>query len=256
MGVLTQHLFAELPPIREVNPNAVLSREIELVIQKALAKDPSDRYQDTDQLAEAVRCALDGRLSRATAMTPPAVTAPPAFRDYDPVPRRKAPRWMWAATVLGAVGALAWGVFGSSQGQGSPSVPEEPREPKQTMVTVADNPDPVPEEPVVEAVAAPELVRVHVATDPVGAVVVMGNGSEACERAPCTLETQPGETLVLRAKLGKRRGRVAITPTEDATVLIELKAPRKATPKPQAVQEKPRRRAARSSDLKVPEWAQ
>jgi serine/threonine-protein kinase len=47
MGVLTQHLFAELPPIFEVNPNATVSRELELVIRKALAKDPDDRYQDS-----------------------------------------------------------------------------------------------------------------------------------------------------------------------------------------------------------------
>jgi len=262
MGVLTQHLFAELPPIRDVNPNAALSREIELVIQKALAKDPNDRYQDTDELAEAVRCALDGRLSRATALTPPAATAPPSFGDFEPVPRRKSPRWLWAATLLGAVGALAWGAFGSSYGQGSPSDPEEAAEPEEAMVavadtTVADTPDPVPDEPVVEVAAAPASVRVHVATDPVGGVVVLGDGSEACARAPCTLETPPGERLVLRAKLGKRRGRAAITPTEDKTVLIELKAPRKATPKPQVAEEPPRRRrAARSSDLKVPEWAQ
>ncbi|MBW2381664.1 MAG: serine/threonine protein kinase [Deltaproteobacteria bacterium] len=71
MGVLTQHLFAELPPIDELNPNAKVSRELELVIRKALAKDPDDRYQDTEELAEAVSCALDGRLSRATVKTPP-----------------------------------------------------------------------------------------------------------------------------------------------------------------------------------------
>ena len=76
MGVLTQHLFAELPPVREVNPNATVSEELEMVIRKALAKDPDDRYQDTEELAEAIRCALEGRLSLATAMTPPAVVAP------------------------------------------------------------------------------------------------------------------------------------------------------------------------------------
>ena len=54
MGVLTQHLFAELPPIDEMNPNAKVSRELELVIRKALAKDPDDRYQDTEELAEAI----------------------------------------------------------------------------------------------------------------------------------------------------------------------------------------------------------
>ncbi|MGB5314350.1 MAG: serine/threonine-protein kinase, partial [Polyangiales bacterium] len=84
MGVLTQHLFAELPSIRELNPNTKISRELELVIRKALAKDPDDRYQDTEELADAVQCALDGRLSRATAETPQAVRMPSSLGALDP----------------------------------------------------------------------------------------------------------------------------------------------------------------------------
>ena len=102
------------------------------------------------------------------------------------------------------------------------------------------------------------FVRVHVATDPAGASVVLADGSPACDETPCAIEAARGETLVLRAKLGKRKGRVAITPTEDETVLIELKAPKKQVAKPQAQPQPKRARssAPRSSDLKVPEWAQ
>ncbi|MGB5702381.1 MAG: serine/threonine-protein kinase [Polyangiales bacterium] len=257
MGVLTQHLFAELPPIREINPNATPSREIELVIRQALAKDPNDRYQDTEELADAVRCALDGRLSRATAITPPAVRLPSSLGYFDPVPRRKASRWIWATTVLAAVAALAWGVFGSSQGQGARFAPDETRATEEFPTSAVFASDTIEEAPVVEvADPGPQLVYVQVATDPVGGAVVRGDGSPACERAPCILETSPGETLVLRARLGKRKGRVAITPTQDETVLIELRAPRKAVSKPQAEPPPKRRRASRSSDLKVPEWAQ
>jgi hypothetical protein len=49
---------------------------------------------------------------------------------------------------------------------------------------------------------------------------------------------------------------VAITPTEDETVLIKLNAPRKPATKPPAEAQARRKRSARSSDLKVPEWAQ
>ena len=259
MGVLTQHLFAELPPIRELNPNTTISRELELVIQKALAKDPNDRYQDTEDLADAVRCALDGRLSRATAMTPRAVKMPSSLGYLDPVPRRKSPWWVWAATVLGAVGALAWVALGSSQG--SPPASDEPLEaraaPEEPTVVdlrpISDAPSGDPADPVAPE---PELVRVRVTTDPVGGAVIYSDDSTACDAAPCTLEAAPGAQLVLRAKLGKRRGRVAITPTQDETVLIQLKAPRKAAAKKQASEQPAPRRSARSSDLKVPEWAQ
>ena len=259
MGVLTQHLFAELPSIREINPQAEISRELELVIQKALAKDPDDRYQDTEQLAEAIECALDGRLSHATAMTPPAVKVPSSLSYFDPVPKRKPSRWMWAAAVLGSMGAVAWVAFGSTEGR-------EPVADDTVLVASpeASNVSVTPPSPADDAATLPEraeespFVRVHVATDPSGASVRLSDGSVACEDTPCAIDAARGQTLVLRAKLGKRRGRVAITPTQDETVLIELKAPRKQAPKPQAQQQpkQTRPRAARSSDLKVPEWAQ
>jgi predicted Ser/Thr protein kinase len=255
MGVLTQHLFSELPSIRELNPNVDLSRELELVIQKALAKDPDDRYQDTEELAEAVRCALDGRLSRATAMTPPAVRVPSSSRYFDPVPKRRSPRWMWMAALLGAVGAIGWVAFGSTQGQapdGGPLVVE----PVETSIAEPPS-DPAPVVPAVTE-DAPSMVRVHVATDPEGATVRSQDGTVVCAATPCAIDATKDETLVLRAKLGKRRGRVALTPTQDRTVLIELKAPKKSVVRPQAQKapERKKKSAARGSDLKVPEWAQ
>jgi len=258
MGVLTQHLFAELPPIRDINPTATLSRELELVIRKALAKDPDERYQDTEELADAIRCALEGRLSPATEMSPPSVSSPADLAYLDPVPRRKAPRWMWLATAFGAIGALGWVALGSGQGQeAQPAALAAP-----AAIPSPPVPDSQPIEPIEPApspgdtMEAPEPFSIHVATDPPGAAIARGDGSVACEAAPCTLEASPGETLVLRAKLGHRRGRVAITPTQDETVLIELKARPKAKPKPQAQRRPSPKRAVRSSDLKVPEWAQ
>ena len=256
MGVLTQHLFAELPPISELNPKAEVSRELELVIRKALAKDPDDRYEDTEELAEAIICALDGRLSRATAMTPPSAFGPPSLSYLDLVPRRKTSRLVWAATVLGAVGALAWVAFGSVSGPGGEADASEASAELSSAVKPAE---PQAEKPLLGDVeAAPMWVDVHVATDPAGAKILFDDGSQACAATPCTLEATRGSTLVLRAKLGMRRGRTAITPIQEETVLIELKAPKKSSVKPRKAQAPKRKRGApaRSSDLKVPEWAQ
>jgi hypothetical protein len=166
---------------------------------------------------------------------------------------------------LAAAGLLAWLALGSLSGSGSEAGASETVKPyllvaEAVEVTELDEAvealeaDPVP--PAVEPES--KLVDVHVASDPTGARIVRGDGSLACASAPCRVEVERGTTLVLRAKLGKRRGRAAITPSQEETVLIELQAPKKTAAKPRSAQAPPRKRAApaRASDLKVPEWAQ
>ncbi len=264
MGVLTQHLSSPVPAIADVNPNAEVSRELELVIGKALAKEPDDRYEDTEELAEAIRCALEGRLSRATLMTPASAFGPVSSGLLDPVPRRRTSRWVWAASVVGVAGLTAWLALGPMAGRGAEALTEPvdralppPPEPTTAVAPVEDTEVQADLE-IDELEPPPTTVDVHVATDPIGAQILFGDGTEACPSTPCTLETEIGSTLVLRAKLGKRRGRTAVTPTQEETVLIELAAPRKTPVRPRKVTapQRPRERPERSSDLKVPEWAQ
>jgi len=260
MGVLTQHLFAELPPIEAVNPEARVSAELELVIRKALAKDPDDRYQDTDELAEALVYALDGRLSPATALAPPAAVLPRSLRDLDEVPRRKSSRWTWAAALAVGAAALGWVGFGQTSGQRDEGEPTETRTAPAAPVEVATAPSDVPSPDSGDGPEelAPESILVHVESNPPGARVVLGDGSEACARTPCVVETIPGSTLVLRARLGKRRGRVALAPAREEHVRIELTAPSRARAKPKGTHASQRgsQGRANASDLKVPEWAQ
>ncbi len=257
MGILTQHLTAEAPPIDQVNPDARVSQELELVIRKALAKSPDDRYHDTEELAEAIVCALDGRVSRATRRTPPSALGLPLLGDRDVLPRRKTRPLLWVSAALGAAGAIAWLVSGSLRGPGgeagASAVPVEQR-PLAEARELVEQASPVPE---LAPEPEPTLVNVHVASDPAGAAIVYDGGAAACGATPCTLAVERGATLVLRAKLGKRTGRAAITPSEEETVLIELETPKKPRTKPRNFQAPKRNRpaAARSSDLKVPEWA-
>ena len=261
MGVLTQHLSAPVPAIAEVNPNARVSRELELVIGKALAKEPDDRYEDTEQLADAVTCALDGRLSRATLLTPASALGPGSADLLDPVPRRKTSRWVWTASVLGVAGLTAWLALGPMATERSAAEPGpralERALPPPEPPTAAAPPGPH-DLAIEEHEPEPTAVDVHVATDPIGARILFSDGTEACAASPCTLRADVGSTLVLRAKLGKRRGRTAVTATREETVLIELAAPRRAPAQPQkaVAPKRPRERPERSSDLKVPEWAQ
>lgn len=258
MGVLTQHLFATPPRILESNPQAAVSTELELVINKALAKHPNDRYQNTVELAEAIECALEGRVSTATAKSalPP---EPIELLATDPAPPpRRRPRWVLGAAVAVVLGATgAWFALTTS-GPGAEASPVPPAMEVQADSETAH----VATEEVIDTApspAEPTTVDLHVASQPTGAAVFHGDGTAACDATPCTLTVAPGTPLALRARLGKRSGRARISPTRDETVLIELKAPRKPAPKPRkSAEARPRRPESaprRASDLKVPEWA-
>ncbi len=283
MGVLTQHMFAEVPAIHMVNAQARVSPELELVIRKALAKDPEERYRDTEELAEALRYALEGQLSPATARTAPVTEDGRHWLPVDEVPRRKMPRWVWAAGGVFCVTAAAWLGMGDAFGRpteaettpaATSTAPEalqsDPmptrtealgRYPGEPAVRVmrTENVAPEPPEDSTEAEpAAIESIEIDVASEPSGARIFLADGSEACSRTPCTIETTSGAKLALHARLGRRRGRAVLTPTGDEAVVIELKAPPR--PRAKSRQAAPPTRASqapvRASDLKVPEWAQ
>ncbi|MGB5810388.1 MAG: serine/threonine-protein kinase, partial [Polyangiales bacterium] len=257
MGVLTQHLFSKPPRIIEQNPEATVSTEIELVIAKALAKDPDDRYQDTAELAEAIECALDGRLSATTALEEERAESLEPF-DTEPAPPRRGRRhWVLGAAATAAlIAGGVWAGLWTSPDAGASGSISEAVQPTES----ADRPEAVVEpSQAALGVADLEFVDVRVATDPPGAFLSYTDGSEACAQTPCTVVVERGTPLALHAKLGRRIGRTRISPTEEETVLIALKAPKRAAPKPRkSAEAKPNRApeaSHRASDLKVPEWA-
>jgi serine/threonine protein kinase len=69
MAVAIKHITAPLPNPREMNPS--IPETVEQVVLKALAKDPSDRYQSVGQMVEALRKAV------TEAPVPDEVVAPP-----------------------------------------------------------------------------------------------------------------------------------------------------------------------------------
>ena len=135
MGILTQHMFEEAPPLRTVNANVESSPELEAVIFHGLAKDPDDRFGSMEELARAVSAAADmtdpfgdstlsgyGEPVKALQRAPRRVVPQPTAEF--PAERRKGKSWIAAAVVIGmavvgAVGAAAV-LLPRDRGEGDP----------------------------------------------------------------------------------------------------------------------------------------
>ena len=61
LGVLTKHLNEMPPDMRSVYPDLHLSPELEGVVQRALAKDPTHRYQTMNELSQALAATPEGQ---------------------------------------------------------------------------------------------------------------------------------------------------------------------------------------------------
>jgi len=122
MGILTQHMFEEVPALHEVNPNVVVSPELEMVILRALAKDPDERYSSMEALSEALDAAMQGSVAEPTLTgfrsgASPAArgarsVAPEVADEFQLEPRRSR-RGIWLAIGVGVivlVGVLGFGL--------------------------------------------------------------------------------------------------------------------------------------------------
>jgi serine/threonine-protein kinase len=137
--IAMKHLSETPEPPSRRQPG--VPHELDLVVMRALAKDPDDRYQsaeemerDLDRIARGERVttqtadAATSVMAAASAMpttitraptalasvaepyTPP-TAAPPVMYDYDDRPRRRRPFWPWLLAVLLLAGAGVGGWF-------------------------------------------------------------------------------------------------------------------------------------------------
>jgi beta-lactam-binding protein with PASTA domain/predicted Ser/Thr protein kinase len=121
------------PPEPPSTKRAEIPHELDLVVLRALAKDPADRYQSAEEMdADLARVARGAAVSPATeeaataiisrppptavtAITPPRTrepvpyAPPPAYYDYDE-PRRRAV-WPWFIALLFVAAAIVGGYF-------------------------------------------------------------------------------------------------------------------------------------------------
>ena len=174
-ATLWAHLHDDPPSLRANAPDA--PRELQAVIDRALAKEPDDRYQSAGDLGRAALAAIgrheaprgDRLVARGAAAPAEAETA--ASPDQaptvlaDPGPRRagRRPAWVWALTAIPVVAlAVVAALALPGGGRGTPASSSTP-----TTATTTPAGDQVP------AVAGRVVRTIKVGSRP-NAVVVAG----------------------------------------------------------------------------------
>jgi beta-lactam-binding protein with PASTA domain/predicted Ser/Thr protein kinase len=156
LEIAMKHLSEPPKPPSELRPE--VPHDLDLVVLRALAKDPSDRYHSAqemdadlqrvlqglpigDETAAAATAVLAGAGAMATAPTsviarppsgtppgrpaPPGATPPAGYYGYEGPPRRRRPIWPWVLSVLLliAAGVAAWFAYTKIQQQLNNSKP-------------------------------------------------------------------------------------------------------------------------------------
>jgi serine/threonine-protein kinase len=96
VGVAMKHVNEELPDVQRRRPEA--SAAVALVVERATAKDPAERYQTVAEMIDDLETALEVEAARAGSTTGEATSV----LDAVPPPERKLSsrgRWSWAAII-------------------------------------------------------------------------------------------------------------------------------------------------------------
>ncbi len=97
VGVAMKHVNEEMPDVQQRRPE--LSAAAALVVERATAKDPNQRYQDVGEMIDDLSTALEVEAARAGSTTGEATSVlqavPPAKRKLS-----SRARWSWAAIAL------------------------------------------------------------------------------------------------------------------------------------------------------------
>jgi eukaryotic-like serine/threonine-protein kinase len=124
VGVAMKHVNEDLPDVQTRRPE--VSSAVALVVERATAKDPAERYQRIGEMIDDLEAALEVEAARRGGATGEATNV----LDAVPPPKRKlasGSRWSWAAVILAllvAAGAIAAVVYISNGGGGGGGGPE------------------------------------------------------------------------------------------------------------------------------------
>jgi len=214
LSVISQVLNETPKPLREIRPE--LSDEFEAIVNKALAKDRNDRYNDANEMLGDLNALLDDPTHSTERAK---ITGP---RRLLPKPVQKIPRVAWAIGAAGlAVGLVMFIVMmlmGSKQKKQLPQQAQVVRDAGVQQVTTADA---APAEPAVET------IKLTFQSDPPGATIF--RDSEEVGKAPITLPfVLNNKEVTMFAQLPGKEGQVNVNPLErkeqgSKPIVIKLK---------------------------------
>jgi eukaryotic-like serine/threonine-protein kinase len=223
MGILTQHMFEQVPPLKTMNPRCNVPDEVERVVFRAVCKDPDERYRTMDELAGDLSGALLRTPNTVSSLAPPPGTvthyghgenepvgqrsprliASTPATDFPSTSTRRGPLIAaLAALVVAAAGAAFFALRpapGASDAQRvAPVVPAE--------VATKAVATPAPAAPVLPTPppAEPAKVLIEVQTEPPGADVTL-DGRSVCSPTPCTFSAERDALLKVQAELAGHR---------------------------------------------------
>src|SRR5213078_749828 len=155
LEIAMKHLSEVPKPPSDLRPE--VPHDLDLVVLRALGKDPADRYESAEEMSADLKRVLDGLpvgeetanaatavlagsgvlaaaptsvITRPTDVTrarpaPPGATPPAGYYGYEGPPRRRRPIWPWilAVLLLAAAGVAAWFAYTKIQDQLNSSKP-------------------------------------------------------------------------------------------------------------------------------------
>jgi serine/threonine protein kinase len=152
-ATIHDHIYTALPLPSKINPG--IDPAVERLLLKALAKDPTDRYPNADELFRALETTLVNQ--KTVSKTAPVVAAPSRTTLVGPSPR-PTPWWVYvggAALAVCLVAALVGGIWLWRRSHTAPPAPGQ-AQPAPVVATVPpDTPPPAqPSQPLAENQAA------------------------------------------------------------------------------------------------------
>ncbi|MEQ9081005.1 MAG: serine/threonine-protein kinase [Sandaracinaceae bacterium] len=238
MGILTQHMFEDPPPMHDVNPHVDVPEAVVGFIYRGLAKDADQRYQSCDEMGGCLSEAMAGRFEGSTTYVgygspvPGArggaarVMTPETTHGGIPAVKSGPPMGLivGVATLLVAVavgGGVVWylGQNGETDPTGGEPIANAPVD-SGVVAALPATPDAgVAAAPEVDA--GPAMVTVSVNNEPSVRVYVEDRG-EVCAETPCSFETLAGENITVRARRGRHQGEMEIAPTENTAIQLAM----------------------------------
>jgi len=215
IAILMAHLNAPVPRLRDVQPD--LPEYLQIILDRAMAKDPAQRYQSAAALAadleQLIAAEKTGRIPDLSFATSPSM----------PVPRQRKsggiPVWILAGAggMVIVIGLGLGLVFGGALGGAKPI--DTPTElPTQQVAAVTDAPTEAPAETSAPATEAPTETVTQAATEPPASAVTRKIvATNLREMTP--LRTLSGDIAVLQDVEWSHDGAMLATTMGDKVML-------------------------------------